>query len=256
MITEVTSPSSSTKVSLTLTPNYRILILSLILLPVLILLGNWQLDRAAEKQQLLEMHKQRLLLAPVELSSSLELDNYTAITATGHFDQNHQWLLDNRMRSGRVGYEVITPYVLDSGGVVLINRGWLPAPRLRSELPKLESLTARQIVIGSIYQPSKNRLVENSGEDSGWPKRINQIDIALMSKQSDLPLINTVVNINELSPAALVTDWQVVNTQPQKHVGYAVQWYSMALALLILTLVSNTNIMALIKKTREGQGDH
>lgn len=235
-------------VSLTLKPNYRVLVLSLFFLPLLLFLGNWQLNRASEKQSILAEYQQRLIQTPQQLTIATNLPTYTPVLARGHFDGEHQWLLDNKIRNGRVGYEIITPFILASGASVLVNRGWVQAPRLRSELPEIMVDNTITNLTGSIYQVSANALIKNNPNEISWPKRISAIDIEMMQEQYGNSLSQAYVRIDELSPMALSTDWKVINTQPEKHTAYAVQWFAMAFALCMLVLVSNSNILDVIKK--------
>lgn len=241
---------------LTLTPNYKILALSLLLLPLLIFLGFWQLDRAQEKKDLLSEFNHRLSEQPITLNSLERLDNYTQVVIRGNFINNQQWLLDNRVRKGRVGYEVITPFQLSSGDIVLMNRGWVEAPRLRDNLPDVSVEEHDIYVHASAYKPLQNTLVPPHAKSASWPVVINAINLDSMSAESKLPLNMNYLRIDENSPAALTTDWRVINTQPEKHTAYAMQWFVMALALLILMITSNSNIISLLKKIPHEGANH
>ncbi len=234
--------SANNPVSLTLTPNYKILLLAIPLMPLLIWLGFWQLDRAEQKQQLLQSYQQRLAEPPIRFYGDETLSNYSQVKVVGKFDNRYQWLLDNRVLKGRVGYEVISPFRLDNGATVLINRGWVQAPRLRSDLPVITKVQGRVTLLASLYRPSVNPLVSQNSNQIQWPHIINTVSFDEMALQSSLTLAPTYLRIDELSSAAFTTDWRVINTQPEKHTAYAVQWFAMALALCILTIISNSNV--------------
>ena len=241
--------SVNNTVSLTLRPNFRMLLLTIFLLPLLIWLGLWQLERADEKRQILASYQQLLAQSPLDITllKNKTLPNYTPVILQGQFEYQYEWLLDNRVRNGRVGYEVITPFRSNNGHVILINRGWLSAPRLREDLPDIRRHQGAVTLFGNIYIPSVNTLIKNFGTEPNWPRRINAVDYTMMSQQSGLLLEPIYIRIHELSPAAFLTDWKVVNTQPEKHSAYAVQWFAMAFALFILVLTSNSNIVEYIK---------
>ena len=239
--------SANDTISLTLTLNYKTLLLAIPLMPLLVWLGFWQLDRAEQKQKLLQSYQQRLTERPVWLNGNELLPNYSQVKVEGQFDNRYQWLLDNKVLKGRVGYEVIGLFRLDSGVAVLINRGWIKASRLRSDIPVIPNIQGRITLLASLYEPSVNPLVSQGSNNIQWPHIINSVSFDEMALQSGLTLAPIYLRIDEKSSAALITDWRVINTQPEKHTAYAVQWFSMALALCILTIVSNSNISEYIK---------
>ena len=239
--------SANDTISLTLTPNYKTLMLAIPLMPLLLWLGFWQLDRAEQKQKLLQSYQQRLTERPVWLNGNELLPNYSQVKVEGQFDNRYQWLLDNKVLNGRVGYEVIGLFRLDSGVAVLINRGWIKAPRLRSDMPVIPNIQGRITILASLYEPSVNPLVSQASNNIQWPHIINSVSFEEMALQSGLTLAPIYLRIDELSAAAFTTDWRVINTQPEKHTAYAVQWFAMALALCILTIISSSNISEYIK---------
>ena len=90
-------------------------------------LGFWQLDRGNEKSSLLEDMNSRAELAPVPLSQLLSLapaeQQWRRARVAGEYDPERYYLLDNAVRAGRVGYEVLHPLLLESNAMVLVNRG-------------------------------------------------------------------------------------------------------------------------------------
>src|SRR5207247_3400898 len=108
-----------------------------------IALGNWQARRAEEKRALGAEVDQALKAAPIEISATLvENKNLLLkrVAARGEFVAERTLFLDNKIRRGRVGYEVITPLKLARSSVhVLVNRGWLEAPRWRDVLPEVRT---------------------------------------------------------------------------------------------------------------------
>ena len=64
---------------------------------------------------------------------------------SGQYEPGHQFLLDNMSHGGRAGYQVLTPFRLEDGRLLLVNRGWLPLPDERRErLPDLSAAGARR----------------------------------------------------------------------------------------------------------------
>lgn len=213
-----------------------------LLLPLLVSLSLWQLARAQEKQTLLLNYQQLQVKRKANLESltAEQWVDYLPVYLQGTFNREHYWLLDNRSRNGRVGYEVVAPFIAGQS-IVLVNIGWVSASPERSSLPVID-LPARIVkVAGHLYTPQKNLLV-NTGESDlpiPWPKRVLQIDWETVTRDLDLAnsgtiLVTKILRVNSEDPIALVTDWSLVNIKPAKHKGYAFQWFAMAVALLIL----------------------
>ena len=58
------------------------------------------------------------------------------------------------------------------------------------------------------------------------------------------------VRLNAGEELALDIDWQVVNVRPEKHRGYAVQWFAMAGMLALLYVLRSTNLWQLISQRK------
>ena len=222
--------------------NWKMTLFTVLLLPVLVSLGLWQLEREQDKIAAQEQYNRRLEQAAVDLGSVNWNDtdlSWTQITATGHFDPERQFLLDNRIVDSRVGYEVITPFVTDQG-VVLVNRGWVAQGATRADLPSLElSDRPDQQIVGHIYVPSGEVLMlgGNVDQDTTWPRVLQRVDINGISDALGYEVKPHIVRLAENSTGALRINWPPINMQPEVHRGYAVQWFLMALALIILYLV-------------------
>src|SRR5262252_212446 len=110
-------------------------------LALTIALGNWQRHRAAEKEALGEKLAAASREAPVELASrddaALEL-RFRTVRAAGQYDGARQILIDNKVRAGKPGFDVVAPLKLsDSGRYVLIDRGWVAQGASRRPLPNV-----------------------------------------------------------------------------------------------------------------------
>ncbi len=81
---------------------------TLVLLPVFVGLGTWQVQRAAEKQHLLEAELAATQASPVPIGSLGPTNVPLHARASGRYDE-HLFLLDNRVRKRRAGYEVLAP---------------------------------------------------------------------------------------------------------------------------------------------------
>ncbi len=235
--------------SVTLRFNGKVLLLGVLLLPLLLRLGFWQLERADEKRNLQSYIAQQQSLPLVPSPDLQSLDNswrYRQVSLTGHLDRQRYWFIDNKIHQAQVGYEVVVPLLTEQGITVLVNLGWVKAPPRREQLPVID-LPENQISLrGRFYQPQPNRLVRNLESqqqvDGSWPRRVQQLQHQQAEAELGMALFAEQLQLSPEDPAAFVVQWRDINVSPAKHMGYAVQWFAMALVLVIALLVVNTNL--------------
>lgn len=213
---------------------------TLLLFILLLGLGFWQLDRAAQKRALLAAYGDRPNDAPIQLADDFRADpawRYRRASVRGEYRADRQFLLDNRVYQERVGYYVLTPMRLaHSDYAVLVNRGWVPQGATRADLPALPTLAGPQTIEGLIDFPPSKVFVLGEGEDRdpGWPKVLQRVRLELQSQQLGIKLLPMVLLLADDQPGGFVREWKPVVIGPERHIGYAVQWFSLAAALLIL----------------------
>jgi len=217
-------------------PDLKVSILTLVLLPIMMSLGSWQLDRADEKQGMKAEFDARQQ-EPAEALGLLRPSPaiaYKKVKFSGVYLNEKNWLLDNRMHQGRPGYEIITPFKTDSGITVMVNRGWTKGDPSRRTLPEIEPVESTVELEGEVYVSSSNGLILKAIPlDSAWPKVIQQLDFKAFEQQHG-DIFPYTVRIKDPYPGAYTNNWVVINITPEKHTGYAVQWFSMSAALVIL----------------------
>jgi surfeit locus 1 family protein len=233
-------------------PNARLLLFAALMMPLLLSLGYWQLDRAEEKRQILAEFVGNQQMPPAALA---ELDaernlQYRAVQLHGKLDATRRLLLDNRVRNGRPGYEVfevLTPRV--GSHKVLVNRGWVQASLDRNQLPEVAPLTGEVRLSGSLYRVLEGGIQLDDGIDivSNWPARVGWVSAARAKRLFGEEIFAYQLRLDSDSPGALQTGWPTVAIQPEKHTAYAVQWFVMAMVLLIMTVNANSNLTAWVK---------
>jgi cytochrome oxidase assembly protein ShyY1 len=238
--------SASHQVSLRWDTDWRTSVFAGLLLPLLIGLGFWQLQRAVEKEQIDRLWAQRQMQSPQALPPDASPDlAYLRVELRGHFLPQRLLLLDNRMRQGRYGFEVLTPLRLeDSGMLVLVNRGWVAGDPARRELPEVTTPAGMQRLEGTLYvSPGKPFVLGPEADVGSWPRQLLSLDIPAISTMLGEPLYPFSVRLDSSSPAAFDAHWSLVNNSPEKHRAYALQWFSMAAVLLCLYLVRSSNLL-------------
>lgn len=225
---------------------------TILLLCLLVNLGFWQMRRAHAKEFLLERLAQRTQLAPVTLDQLLshgsDLADYP-LQVTGRFLEQYSLLLDNRSHNGIAGYQVLTAF-LTEGRILLVNRGWIARGPSRDVFPEIPAVAAQptsdgtlQRVSGVTHQPSPNYFVlkEDDYTKVSWPYLIQKIDLEKSSLLFDYPVLPFVLRLQPDQSSGFVREWHNNIMGPEKHYGYALQWFSLAFALVVIYLVVNTS---------------
>ena len=241
------------KVRFTLTLNGKVTLLCLLALPLLSSLGFWQLERAEQKRALLSEFTLQQTQPPLSINGMTlaelgKLPDYQRVSADGQFDNKHIWLIDNKTRQSKVGYEVVQLFKVQDGSSVLVNRGWIQGMRLRTDLPDIETLEGTVTLFANAKTMTNYRLLNSEHESTGWPRVILQVEVATAKQALNVKVAEKLLYLDGQSPAALVGDWKTINIQPEKHTGYAVQWFAMAIALVIWFCFASSNLAALIRQ--------
>jgi surfeit locus 1 family protein len=139
------------------------------------------------------------------------------------------------------GYEVLTPLKLTGAAVgVLVNRGWVPLVGSRENLPAVAVGGEERSVIGRIRDiPEKGFSLGPEQARTGWPYRILHVDISRLEGELGYPLLPLVLLLDPAQPDGYARDWQPLTFGPERNVGYAVQWFSLATTLLIIYVAVN-----------------
>ena len=194
-------------------------------------LGFWQLERMIQKQHRLASIAQKQSNGSVSLLTALTHDDPRdiAVTFDGEPDTTHLVFLDNKIQDKRVGYDVIVP-VGTNAGWVLVNYGWVSAPDMQRTLPTIEIDKGLLSFRGIVSVPGINPLItETNTQSLVFPALVQQIDFADLSQRLNRDLLPYVIQLTT-DDVAFVRDFRPVVMSPEKHLGYAVQWFGLAVA--------------------------
>ena len=159
---------------------------------------------------------------------------------------NQQFLLDNQIRDSQVGYNVLTPYELPDKKIVMVDRGWIIATLDRRSLPdiSLPSLSKLQMISGSIYVPYSSLFWDtfqdffhrksDAKDGKSWPKSLLNIHFNQIEKKLEKSVIPIIVRMSPNAPQkGYLRKWpRLDSTATNVHLGYAVQWFALALLFL------------------------
>lgn len=232
------------------TPGIFYTIVTCLVLAGLVSLGLWQLDRAEQKRT---RHKAFIERQSGEMLSINDLQTqlrdkqamqWLPVQATGAFLEETQFLLDNQVVNSEVGYFVYTPFRLQDGKAwVLVNRGWLPVGPERSVLPDF-TLTSGEVTISGVVKAATLTgltLRETDPEQmSEGVYRLQKIDLTELASLIDKDLLPYVIRLEPDSEHGYLRQWRVPGSGEMRNIGYAFQWFAMAVALLVIYIVVNS----------------
>ncbi len=223
-------------------------IATLIVLPILMSLGFWQVDRAEFKRQKMDEYTARSEQEALKLKATDSPDliktadaMYQKFVVSGQYDAQHSFLIDNRVHQSQIGFYVVTPFRLgQSNNMILVNRGWIKGKRYRSELPEFKTTTKKISIKGTGYIPSKNFFAMGNVKinPQQFPAVIQNIDFPAISSVLKMKVYPFILRLEPGDKSGFVREWKVITSSPEKSESYAAQWFTMGLVVLLLFLRS------------------
>jgi surfeit locus 1 family protein len=194
---------------------------------VLLSLGSWQLYRLNWKLNLLSEIENSLKNDPVELSK-VDKKNYLRIKTSGIVDFNKQIYLYNLNESGKPGFEVINPIIINNENY-LINRGWIPFNK--KDKPEVNLINESNIVGTLKLQHEASTFKPGNDINKNYWFTLNREDIFKYTgkKFSDYIIY---LNGDYKLPKPKVITANISNN----HKKYAITWFSMAISILLIYL--------------------
>ena len=220
-------------------PSIKLTLVLLVLATVFLRLGIWQTDRKAEKQLLFEQFENAPYLSLEEALQKQE--QFARVEARGSYDPDRHVLLDNKIHNGRAGVHVLTPFSLESGAQILVNRGWLPLAADRRSLPAVPTDGRDRTIRGILNRPSSGgqRLGEaDIVKRDNWPQLITYLDMNSVGEALETSLEPWLVQLDAEDASGFEDrQWQAAVMTPQVHGAYALQWFALAAAALVIWII-------------------
>jgi len=228
----------------TFEPRLFTTLLAVGLIAMLVSLGRWQLQRAAQKRALFDSFAAASVAAQPIDRRSATVPRYSHVEALGSYDGTRQVLIDNMVEGERAGYFVITPFALRGGGWVLVNRGWVPLGRTRADRPAIPVGGNSRMIRGradnlpspGIRMGVPAPLIPPYPIVAAYPTRA---ELAQLLTESDWTPATDLILLDADQPDGYVRHWAPPGFPPLRHIGYAVQWFGLALALCVIYVVTN-----------------
>lgn len=206
---------------------------------VTLLLGNWQLSRAQEKdarQEQLEQFSQQPAIAMPATPVKLEDVQFRRVEVHGVYEPAHMIYLDNKIYQGVAGYQIIMPLRLGASSMhVLVNRGWVATGLDRNKLPQISTPAGQTTVTGIVVSPTQRTLELSEETVAGqvW-ENLHLERYRAATKLALQPLV--ILQQNEVDDG-LIRKWERPDAGSARNIGYAFQWFAMSLTTVIIYLV-------------------
>lgn len=216
-------------------------IVTLCFVIIFVELGKWQLSRADERntrhERLEELSKEPPVSMPASPVSLEELQ-YRVVEARGHYLPDYTIYLDSKTYKGHAGYHVITPlHIAQSDLLVAINRGWVSTGGDRSILPMVDTPTEEIVIQGTVVSPEVKTFMLDDRVVSG--KVWDHFDLERYRQLTGMDFQSVLILQDSKAEDGLIRDWIKPESGASKNIGYAVQWFSLAAATIILFLILN-----------------
>lgn len=223
------------------TSNWPMLILTAVCFFLFISLGFWQIHRADEKTEMITAQQVLAKQEPIIWQPGQKLpEQYQRISIEGAFLPK-LFLLDNQHYQHQFGYDVVSPMLLDDGSIVMVDRGWVSGDITRRTFPNVQTPNGKFKLFGMVYFPSKKQWVLGPSfeEKENKVTLLELIDEEILKQLLQKKVYPFIIRLDKNEPFGFVREWEIVSMPPQRHFAYAIQWFAMALVILIIFVIFN-----------------
>lgn len=211
-------------------------LLCLIFFTLFCLLGTWQVYRYYFKKDLLLKYQRNIIATPIPF---VEIDNLEAlqfhpVSVEGHYVSEDTLFLQNQYHDDIPGFEVITPFkIKGENKLLLIDRGWIQKTELRT--PVITKMDEDQRLVGSIKLLNEHHFIlgENILEPNKVPLIIQKISLNDISEKTHAAYFPFILRLSPDEPHGYLREWKMNQIVPERHMAYAVQWYGLAIIMII-----------------------
>ena len=208
-------------------------------LAVLVGLGTWQVQRLHWKEGVIAYREARLAMPPVSVVGETAAADlaFRRAGAIGRFLHTEEFLIVNRVRGGRAGFEIVTPLRLGPADLILVNRGWIPLDRADAKSRREGQVSGATTVTGVLRKPGKtSRWVPDNEPARGvW----YHADPGAMASAAGLAGVRDAVLVADETPnpGGYPVGRAARVAIPNRHLEYALTWYGLALVLVVIYVV-------------------
>jgi surfeit locus 1 family protein len=229
-------------------PRWTWTLLTALAIAAFVWLGFWQYHRGVARAQQWHAFEGATDVQDARAEQLTTLPRWARVRVRGLWDGQRQFLLDNISHDGAPGYEVLTVLQLQEGGELLVNRGWVPFSGYRDRLPEVSLVDAHaaggdvQVLTGRLGTLPVAGLAagrQPPATEGPWPRLTSFPEHAELEAARGGALLPPVLLLDPDSGAGYVRQWRPPGLSPERHFGYAFQWWLFAVAALVLFVVLN-----------------
>lgn len=206
-------------------------------------LGNWQMRRASYKEAIEQKLTAQQAAAPLHLTGTqpdVDEVEFRRVEVRGEFVGSWPIYLDNRSYRGAAGLYLVMPLkIAGTKQHVLVMRGWLPRdPVDRNKLPGVPTPVGNLSIEGTIRRNTGHLLQLGEPVALRPGAVVQNLEIGQFEQASQLDLQPIIIEQTDDIADGLVRDWPKPSAGVDKHLGYAFQWYGLAITALIFFVVT------------------
>lgn len=217
-----------------------------VLIPAFIWLGFWQRGLWQARDHAQGIVLSALAAKPVALDgvdpaghAVAQSQQWTMVSATGHYDTAHQFMVRNRSQNENPGWYVVTPLVLSDGTAVLVNQGWVPESQTSDDpltTPPFPPVPTGTVTVSGALQPDETTATTRIRDDtSSLPTN----EVALIAKPDmsgrvPYQLHDGSIQLTGSSPAPVAGAAQQIpgpSYDNTMYIAYMIQWWVFALVM-------------------------
>lgn len=208
---------------------------------VFVMLGLWQVNRAAEKERLFAAFAGADTAPAMTLEAarrSADSSHFPRVTVRGRYDREHSYVLVDQMHDGRVGsvaYAIFEP--ADGSSTLLVNRGFV-ASKARGAESDVPPIPDGEQELAGIYAPPPGSGLHLGGNplprQKTWPKQSIYLDVGEIAADAGRNLDQKVLLLDPEQGSRFVREWRPNVFPPERHRAYAFTWFTLAAVVVIV----------------------
>ena len=215
----------------------KILIFAIIFVPITISLGLWQIERANEKKVIISNYDKLLVSTPIALQKEQPLENWQPIETVGAY-QDLVIYEDNAINSGKAGFKIYHLFQNGDGTFIFVHRWFIERNLIKNNLPRIDTPIGKKNIKGTTLFKQNNTFVKNIEESD--IRIIQEFNASVLIERfpilKDRYLHPFLFNLDVRDADKFQPIEKPVNMTATKHIGYAIQWFGLCAALIILTI--------------------
>lgn len=201
-----------------------------------LVLGVWQIKRFEFKKNIIDTYQNRLneIPTPFMFVSNSGNSQFQSISVEGEYLNELTFFIQDRIYKGESGFEVFTPLrIKNNDKLLLVDRGWIKKSKHQTlDLPQIKD---KQSIVGYIKYVDEYQFIlgNNILAPEKKPLMMQKLDIKELSRITDRMFYPYVLRLDPAMENGFVRDWVISVTPPERHRMYAIQWFALAIVLII-----------------------